>query len=54
MDCTPEAIATISKGSIDVASTIEFMNRVNFENLTDPALVDACVWNFGNNVSRLN
>jgi gliding motility-associated-like protein len=25
---------------------------VNFENLTDPALVDACLWDFGNNVTQ--
>lgn len=43
---TPEVIFTVdtTNGCYPVL--------VNFENLTDPVLVDACLWDFGNNVTQ--
>lgn len=58
--CNPPAYDTLDITVFttpDVIFTVDTTNGcypvvVNFENLTDPALVDACVWNFGNNVSQ--
>jgi len=58
--CNPPAFDTFDVTVFEtpqVIFTVDTTNGcypvvVNFENLTDPALVDACVWNFGNNVTQ--
>ena len=58
--CNPPAYDTLDITVFvtpDVIFTVDTTNGcypvvVNFENLTDPTLVDGCVWNFGNGVTQ--